>query len=64
MLVTYQEASRAELILQWVSNGLTRCEDIAKEIGVSKGTVSKLATKLIKDGKLKRGPRGQGYEIP
>ena len=64
VVMTYQEASRADLLLQWVSNGLTRCEDIARELGVSKGTISKLATRLIKEGKLAKGARGQGYLIP
>jgi hypothetical protein len=62
VLVTFKEASRGDLILQWVANGLTSCDDIAKELGVSKGTVSKLAQKLIAEGKLTKS--GRDYELP
>ena len=61
-IITIEKASRADVILQWVRDGLTSCGDIAKEIGVSAGTVSKLATKLIKEGKLTK-TRGRGYEV-
>jgi hypothetical protein len=60
--VTFKEASRGDLILQWVANGLTSCDDIAKELGVTKGTVSKLAQKLIAEGKLTKS--GRNYKLP
>ena len=60
--VTFREANRVDLILQWVADGLTSCEDIARELGVSKGTVSKAANKLIKQGKLIL--RSRRYELP
>ena len=36
------------------SDGLTNCADIAKEMGLTKGRVSQMATQLIKAGKLRR----------
>jgi RecA-family ATPase len=57
----YTIASRVEIVLQWVRDGLTRCEDIAKEMGISKGWVSKLAIQLIKAGKLRK--KGRDYEV-
>jgi hypothetical protein len=60
VLVTYKEASRADLILQWVGDGLTSCEQISRELGISPGSASKLATKLIQDGKLTKHGREYG----
>jgi putative DNA primase/helicase len=59
--VTYTPASREEIFLQWVRDGLTRCEDIAKEMGVTKGWASKIACKLFKAGKLRK--KGRDYEV-
>ena len=39
--VMYKLASSEETFLQWILDGLTRCEDIAKEMGVTKGWASK-----------------------
>jgi putative DNA primase/helicase len=58
--VTYKMASREEIFLQWVRDGLVRCEDIAREIGISKGRASQIAAKLIKLGKLRK--KGREYE--
>jgi hypothetical protein len=54
-------ANRAEIVLQWVRDGLTRCEDIAREMGLTKGRVSQLATQLVKAGKLTR--KGKDYDV-
>ena len=59
--VCFTPASRAETLLQWVRDGLTSCEDIAREMGISKGQVSKMATQLIRAGKLTK--RGRDYEV-
>jgi putative DNA primase/helicase len=61
-LVTFKEANRADVVLQWVMDGLTSCSAIAKEMGVSEGTISKIATRLIEEGKLKKN--GREYKIP
>jgi hypothetical protein len=55
--VTVAPASRDEVFLQWVSDGLTRCEDIAREMGISKGWASKIATRLERLGKLRKNRR-------
>ena len=60
-LITYREADSMAIFRYWIENDLTSCEDIAKEMGVSKGTISKWATKAIKDGWLKKD--GRGYAI-
>jgi hypothetical protein len=57
----YGLAGREEVFLQWVKDGLTRCEDIAREMGISKGWASKIATKLEKDGKLRK--KGRDYVV-
>ena len=59
--VYYTLANRAEVLLQWVRDGLTNCADIAKEMGLTKGRVSQVATQLIKAGKLRK--RRNEYEI-
>ena len=35
------------VFLQWVADGLTNAQDIAHEMGVTKGTVSKWAQKAM-----------------
>ena len=59
--VYYVNANRAEVFLQWVQDGLTECGKIAKEMGISEGWASKLATQWIKAGKLRK--KGREYEI-
>jgi AAA domain len=54
-------ANRAEVLLQWVADGLTTCGDIAKEMHLTKGRVSQIATQLIKSGKLCK--RKNDYEL-
>jgi hypothetical protein len=59
-----------EIILQWVRDGLTSAKDIAHELEIASGTrvskaiVIKLATELVRQGKLrkKRG-RWDHYEL-
>ena len=58
--MSFKKALAEEVVLEWVRSGLDSCEQIAKEMHVSNGTVSKLATKLITAGKLiKKGRRYQ-----
>jgi hypothetical protein len=59
--VTYSVASQAEILLQWVRDGLNRNEDLAKEMGISKGRISQLVMQLIKAGKLRK--KGREYEV-
>ena len=57
-----KQADGQEIFLQWVQDGLTTCSEIAEEMGLSKGTVSKMATKLIGQGRLKMN--GRQYALP
>ena len=51
-----------DMLLQWVRDGLTSCPEIAKEMGLSKGAVAKMATKLAELGRLKTN--GRQYALP
>jgi hypothetical protein len=51
-----------DMVLQWVRDGLTSCSEIAEEMGLSKGAVSKKATKLPELGRLKTN--GRQYALP
>jgi len=55
------EASSMDVFREWVEDGLTGAEDIAHEMGISKGTVSKLAKRAMAEGWLKKN--GREYAI-
>jgi hypothetical protein len=56
--VRAEETSSDDVIIQWVRDGLTSASDIAAEMGISKGMVSRRASHLIKAGRLaKKGPQ-------
>jgi Mn-dependent DtxR family transcriptional regulator len=55
--VTFQESSSDDIIVAWVRDGLTSATDIAKEMDVSKGAISKRATRLIEQGRLEKHKR-------
>lgn len=55
------EASSADIFREWIEVGLTGAEDIAREMGVSKGTVSKLARKGMEAGWLVK--KGREYAL-
>ena len=50
-----------DLVIDWVRDGLTSASDIAAEMGLTKGTVSKLATKAMDAGRLVK--KGRDYAI-
>jgi len=50
--VTHLEASGLDVLLKWVRDGLEGATDIANEMGVSKGQVSKMAKKAESQGLL------------
>lgn len=52
-------SSGLETLREWIACGLTSAEDIAREMGVTKGTISKMAQRGIADGWL--GKRGREY---
>lgn len=59
--VSHKRVSILDLFRQWLEDGLTSCTDIANEIGVSKGTVSKLAMRGIQEGWVKQ--EGREYKL-
>ena len=50
--VVFRKASGLEVFLQWLRDGLDACKDIAEAMGVSKGTVSKLAKRAEAAGRI------------
>lgn len=60
--VTTREADGMAVLIQWVADGITSCEDLAREMGVSKGTISKMAKRAIEAGRLRK--EGRGYALP
>lgn len=55
--VSWAGISNAEILCQWVENGLTSATDIAIEMGISKGQVSKLAKQGIAVGRIEKNGR-------
>ena len=62
ILITHKEADGLMVLVNWVKSGLTSASDIADEMGISKGQVSKMAKKAIDSGLLTKV--GRGYGIP
>lgn len=60
--ITTKEADGIAVLVQWVEDGLTSATDIAQEMGISKGTVSKLAKRAIEARRLRKV--GNRYAIP
>ena len=60
--ITHKNTDAMEALVEWVRDGLTNATDIASEMGLSKGQVSKLAKRAIADGRLLK--HGRGYAIP
>ena len=59
--ITYAESSSDDIIVGWVRDDVTAATDIAKEMGVTPGTISKRAARLIECGRLKKN--GRGYAL-
>ncbi len=51
-LISCKQADSLEIFRQWIRDGLTTCSELAEEMGVSKGTVSKMAKKALDAGWL------------
>jgi putative DNA primase/helicase len=51
--VTTSELSGTDALVQWVEAGLEACHEIAEEMGLSKGTVSKMARKAAAQGRIR-----------
>ena len=61
VVVTYREADNLTLFRQWIEDGLETCGEIAEEMGLSKGQVSKLSKKAEKAGWLRKV--GRRYQL-
>jgi hypothetical protein len=59
--ITTKEADGMAVLIEWVKDGLTSAEDIAREMGVSKGTISKMAKRAMEAGRLRK--EGRGYAL-
>ena len=59
--VTHKEASGLSVFRQWIEDGLDSASDIATEMGVTKGTVSKMAKRAQEAGWLTT--TGRRYQL-
>ena len=50
--VTFRSTPTVEVFKQWIRDGLTSCTDVAEEMGISRGQVSKLAKRGEREGWL------------
>jgi hypothetical protein len=55
--VSWKKISTAQIFRQWIEDGVTSAKDIAVEMGISKGQVSKLAKRAMAEGWLKKDGR-------
>jgi hypothetical protein len=55
--VSWKKISTAQIFRELIEDGLTTCKDLAEEMGITKGQVSKLATKAFAAGWLKKNGR-------
>jgi hypothetical protein len=55
--VSWKTLSTAQIFRQWIEDGVTSATDIADEMGISKGQVSKLAKQAIMEGWLQKDGR-------
>jgi AAA domain len=55
--VACKAAHSLEVLRRWIEDGVTECSQLAEEMRVSKGTISKWATKAMKEGWLEKKSR-------
>jgi hypothetical protein len=55
--VSWKTLSTGQIFRQWIEDGVTSATDIAAEMGISKGQVSKLAKRAIMEGWLQKDGR-------
>jgi hypothetical protein len=60
--ISYKQTQTLEVFMQLITDGVTDCADLAEEMKVSKGTVSKWAKKMMDAGRLKKTNRKR-YEL-
>lgn len=59
--VNWKKLSTGQIFRQWIEDGLTSATEIAEEMGISKGQVSKLARRGITEGWLAKN--GRDYKL-
>lgn len=59
--VSFKQTQTLELFRQCIEEGVTDCTELAEELKVSRGTISKWAKKAINAGWLKKNKRS--YEL-
>lgn len=59
--ITHRPASNQDVFRQWIEDGLTRADEIAREMGLSKGTISKMARRAMEAGWLEK--KGRDYKL-
>jgi len=59
--VSFSKTSGDDIIVGWVRDGLDCPTDIANEMGLSKGTVSKHMTRLVNEGRLDK--KGRNFAL-
>jgi len=59
--ITTKQADGLAVLVEWVRDGLSSAREIAHEMGITPGTVSKMAKRAIEAGRLKK--EGRGYAI-
>jgi hypothetical protein len=59
--ISWKKLSTLQVFRQWIEDGLTGASDIAAEMGLSKGQISKLAKRAMTDGWLKK--KGRDYAL-
>jgi hypothetical protein len=60
--ISYELTQSSEVFMQLIRDGVTDNADLAQEMKVSKGTISKLARKMMDAGRLKKTNRKR-YEL-
>jgi hypothetical protein len=57
--ITTKEADGMAVLVEGVRDGLTSATDTGKEMGLSTGTISKMATRAIEEGHMDTPTRGK-----
>ena len=60
--ISHEQTQTQEVFMQLITDGVTDCADLAEEMKVSKGTISKWAKKMMDAGRLKKTNR-KPYEL-
>ena len=60
--ISHEQTQTSEVFMQLITDGVTDCAEIAHEMKVSKGTISKWAKKMMDAGRLKKTNRKR-YEL-